>query len=52
MDYTSRLALQEAAKTLPWGIIWNEWCERKGVPSDYALMSEIKRYEKEVLSLR
>lgn len=52
MDYTSRLALQEAAKTLPWGIIWNEWCERKGVPSDYAFMSEIKRYEKEVLSLR
>ncbi len=51
-DYTSRLALQEAAKTLPWGIVWNEYCRRKNVPSDFAYMKEIKEYEKTVLNER
>lgn len=52
LDYTSRLALQEAAKTLPWGIVWNEWCERSGVPSDYTVMNDIRNYEKNVLDAR
>jgi len=48
MDYTSRLALQEAAKGLPWGAVWNEWCERKGVPSDFGFMQIIQDYERKV----
>ena len=52
LDYTARLALQEAAKTLPWGIVWNEWCERHGVPSDFEFMNEIRDYEKRILAER
>ena len=52
LDGTTRLALQEAAKALPWGLVWNEWCERRGVPSDFEFMNEIRTYEKQVLSSR
>ena len=52
LDYTARLALQEAAKSLPWGIVWNEWCERHNVPSDFEFMNEIRDYEKKILAER
>ena len=52
LDYTLRLAEQEAAKTLPWGTVWNEWCERHGVPSDFEFMDEIRKYEKQTLLAR
>ena len=52
LDYTFRLALQEASKTLPWGIVWNEWSERHGVPSDFEFMNAIRNYEKQVLAAR
>ena len=51
-DFTGRLAAQEAAKTLPWGIVWDAYCQQKGIPSDDAFMAEIRNYEKQVLSLR
>src|SRR5206468_12048477 len=31
-DHTTRLALQEEAKSLPLGAVWDFYCERKGVP--------------------
>ena len=52
LDFTSRLAEQEAAKTLPWGAVWNEWCERHEVPSDFEFMNEIHNYEKQILAER
>ena len=51
-DFTSRLALQEEAKTLPIGAVWDYYCESKGVPVGDAWVSEMKRYEKDVLSKR
>jgi len=51
-DYTSRLALQEEAKTLPVGAVWDYYCEAKGVPVGDAWLKEIKSYEKRVLSKR
>lgn len=51
-DYTSRLALQEEAKTLPSGAVWDFYCETAGVPVGPAWVAEVKRYEAEVLSLR
>jgi L-rhamnose isomerase len=51
-DYTTRLALQEAAKTLPIGAVWDFYCEQKGVPAGDAWLGEMKRYEKDVLSKR
>ncbi|HEX3718654.1 MAG TPA: L-rhamnose isomerase [Verrucomicrobiae bacterium] len=51
-DFTSRLALLEAAKTLPCGAVWEMYCERQGAPGELEWLAEVKRYEKEVLSKR
>jgi L-rhamnose isomerase len=32
-DLTRRLACVEETKTLPFGAVWNEFCERENVPS-------------------
>jgi L-rhamnose isomerase len=51
-DYTARLALLEAAKTLPWGSVWSEYCSRCDVPGETHWLAEVKAYERDVLSLR
>jgi L-rhamnose isomerase len=51
-DYSGRLALFEEAKTLPLGEIWEEFCRRHNTPADRLWMSEVRRYERAVLSLR
>ncbi len=51
-DFTTRLALQEESKTLPFGAVWDYYCEQKGVPVGDAWLAEVKGYEKEVLSKR
>ncbi|MEI6323044.1 MAG: L-rhamnose isomerase [bacterium] len=45
-----RLALMEESKTLPVGVVWEEFCHRNDVPADW--MQEIRIYEREVLSKR
>ena len=51
-DFTSRLALVEEVKTLPFGAVWDYYCQKQGVPVGMAWMDEVKRYEKDVLSKR
>ena len=51
-DLTTRLALQEEAKSLPFGAVWDYYCEQKGVPVGDAWLTEVKSYEKNVLSKR
>ncbi len=51
-DYTSRLAMLEETKTLPFGALWDYYCLRSDVPVGLAWLDEVKRYEKEVLSKR
>jgi L-rhamnose isomerase len=51
-DYTSRLALLETAKTLPLGIVWDEYCRRHNVPAGLDWLKVVKGYEKDVLSCR
>jgi L-rhamnose isomerase len=51
-DYTSRLALMEEAKTLPFGAVWDYYCLKQGVPVGEAWLAEVKSYEKSVLSKR
>jgi L-rhamnose isomerase len=51
-DYTARLALMEDAKTLPFGAVWDHYCEQQDVPPDGEWLSEIKNYERQVLSQR
>ena len=51
-DFTTRLALQEEAKTLPFGAVWDYHCEQQGVPVGDHWLAEVKDYEKNVLSKR
>lgn len=51
-DLTTRLALMEELKGMPWGAVWDEYCVRQGVPVGTAWLAETKRYETEVLSKR
>jgi len=51
-DYTSRLALMEAAKLFPAGTVWDSYCERKGVQIGSAWLPEVKDYERTVLTKR
>ncbi len=51
-DFTARLVLQEELKSMPFGAVWDTYCERSGVPVGLAWLEEIRRYESEVLNRR
>lgn len=51
-DYTTRLALLEQAKALPWSAVWAEFCQRCDVPGELQLLSAVKDYEQSVLAKR
>jgi L-rhamnose isomerase len=51
-DHTARLALQEEAKSLPFGAVWDHYCDSKSVPVGDAWLPVIKKYEKDVLLAR
>ena len=51
-DYTARLAMLEEIKTLPFGAIWDYYCQSQDVPVGFSWLDEVRRYEKEVLSKR
>ena len=45
-DFTRRLALQEEAKALPFGAVWNQFCEQSAVPAMDNYMETIRMHEK------
>ena len=51
-DFTSRLALLEELKTLPFGAVWDYYCLKRDVPVGEAWIAEVKSYEKDVLAKR
>jgi len=51
-DYTKMLAMSEEFKTFPFGDVWDEYCEREGVPVGPDWIREVEIYEAEVLSKR
>jgi len=51
-DYTGRLALQEEIKSLPWGAVWDRYCETAGVAVGPQWIDEVKAYESTELSMR
>jgi L-rhamnose isomerase len=51
-DHTARLALQEEAKALPFGAVWDRYCEMKDVPVGERWLREVKAYENSVLAKR
>jgi len=51
-DYSSRLALQEELKMMPFSAVWNYYCLEKGAPVGMEFMQKVKDYEKNELSKR
>jgi len=51
-DFSSRLAAQENAKSLPWQAVWNYFCMKNELPAGMEFMSEINAYEKKTLEVR
>ncbi len=47
-NWTELMVVQEEVKTLPFGIVWNEYCRRCGVPVDGEWFASVKEYENEV----
>lgn len=51
-DYTTRLALLEEQKSLPWQAVWEAWCLRHDVPADASWLSDVRHYEQQILNQR
>ncbi len=51
-DYTSRLAMLEELKTMPFGAVWDYYCLKAGVPVGKQWLAQVKEYEATVLSQR
>lgn len=47
-----RLALMEDMKTMPFGAVWDEACDRAGIPHDRIWMNEVMQYEAGILAKR
>ena len=51
-DYTKMLAISEELKTLPFGAIFEEYCNRANVPYGMDWIDTVDAYERDVLSKR
>jgi L-rhamnose isomerase len=51
-DYTTRLALLEEIKTLPFGAVWDYFCLQSDVPVGRNWLDRIRQYETTVLKHR
>jgi len=51
-DYTSRLAMMEESKSLPWSAVWEYYCTTKNVPTGSEWLNSVRKYEAEVSDSR
>jgi L-rhamnose isomerase len=51
-DFSSRLALQEELKSMPFSAVWDYYCMKQNVPVGMGYMDTIKAYEKKELAKR
>jgi L-rhamnose isomerase len=51
-DLTARLAIMEESKGLPWGAVWDQYCQIAEVPVGQNWLKEVRRYEHSVLANR
>ena len=51
-NFTELMSLTELLKMMPYGDVWNYYCEKNGVALEEEWFSECMNYEKEVLSKR
>ncbi len=48
-DYFGRMTLLEELKSMPWGIVWDSYCDENNVPNGVELIERVKEYEKNTL---
>lgn len=51
-DYTTRLAILEECKTLPFGAVWDYYCMKMDTPAGETWLDDVRTYERDVLSKR
>ena len=51
-DFTGRLALLERLRMLPYGAVWDRFCDISGAAPEAAWLQEVRAYESKVLSQR
>jgi len=51
-DYTLRLAMLEELKTMPFGVVWDYYCQKSDVPTGDAWLKDVKDYQAKVTSKR
>lgn len=51
-DFTARLAMLEELKAFPYGAVWDMHCLRHGVPVGESWITEVRKYEADVLTKR
>lgn len=47
-----RLALLEESKSMPWGAVWDYFCQQHGVPVAEGYIADVQQYEADVTSKR
>ncbi len=47
-DLTTRLAVMEELKTMPWGAVWDRFCEKQKVPVGMEWLKKVREYEEKV----
>lgn len=50
--FTELMVISEELKTLPFSLVWAEFCRRSGVAADERWFDDVLKYETEVLNLR
>lgn len=48
----AKMGLLEALHTMPFGAVWNRYCERFDAPDDLAIIESVADYEKNILKER
>lgn len=51
-NFGNRLALMEELKSLPFGAVWNKYCQSCNTPAGAAWLNDVKEYEDKVLLKR
>lgn len=51
-DFTKLMVIQEELKTLPFGEIWDKYCDECNVPKDGEWFDTVKKYENDILKGR
>ncbi|NQU43331.1 L-rhamnose isomerase, partial [bacterium] len=51
-NFTGRLAIFEEQKGLPFGAVWDYYCQSQNVPAGLDWLDEVWDYERDVLSKR